>query len=68
MGAFSTVLVIALGVAAGANALAIDCRDTLLRSDHPDVQVVGIGLTDVVAARLIPVEPFRGSSPATRSR
>jgi mannose-1-phosphate guanylyltransferase/mannose-6-phosphate isomerase len=37
------------GVAAGPNALAIDCRDTLLRSDHPDVQVVGIGLEGVVA-------------------
>jgi mannose-1-phosphate guanylyltransferase/mannose-1-phosphate guanylyltransferase/mannose-6-phosphate isomerase len=37
------------GVAAGANAIAIDCRDSLLRSEHPDVQVVGIGLTDIVA-------------------
>ncbi|HET7408884.1 MAG TPA: mannose-1-phosphate guanylyltransferase/mannose-6-phosphate isomerase [Paracoccaceae bacterium] len=37
------------GVAAGPNTLAIDCRETLLRSDHPDVQVVGIGLEGVVA-------------------
>lgn len=36
-------------VAAGDNALAIDCRDTLLRSDHPDVQLVGIGLQGIVA-------------------
>ncbi len=36
-------------VAAGDNALAIDCRDTLLRSDSPDVQLVGIGLTGIVA-------------------
>lgn len=37
------------GVASGQNALAIDCRETLLRSDHPDVQLVGIGLEGVVA-------------------
>lgn len=37
------------GVAAGERTVAIDCRQTLLRSDHPDVQVVGIGLEGVVA-------------------
>lgn len=37
------------GVAAGSNALAIDCSEVLLRSDHPDVQLVGIGLEGVVA-------------------
>jgi mannose-1-phosphate guanylyltransferase/mannose-6-phosphate isomerase len=37
------------GVAAGRNALAIDCRGSLLRSEHPDVQLVGVGLTDIVA-------------------
>ncbi len=39
----------AAGVAAGSNVLAIDCRDSLLRSDHPDVQLVGLGLKDVIA-------------------
>lgn len=39
----------AAGVAAGPNALAIDCRETLLRSDHPDMQLVGIGLENIVA-------------------
>jgi mannose-1-phosphate guanylyltransferase / mannose-6-phosphate isomerase len=37
------------GVAAGQNALAINCRGSLLRSEHPDVQVVGVGLADIVA-------------------
>ena len=37
------------GVAVGQNAVAIDCRDVLLRSEHPDVQLVGVGLTDIVA-------------------
>jgi mannose-1-phosphate guanylyltransferase/mannose-6-phosphate isomerase len=37
------------GVAAGANAVAIDCRGSLLRSEHPDVQLVGFGLTEIVA-------------------
>lgn len=36
-------------VAAGENALAIDCSETLLRSDHRDVQLVGIGLERVIA-------------------
>ncbi len=37
------------GTAVSGGALAIDCRDTLLRADHPDVRVVGIGLEGVVA-------------------
>ncbi len=37
------------GTATQGGALAIDCRDTLLRSDHPDVRVVGIGLEGIVA-------------------
>jgi mannose-1-phosphate guanylyltransferase/mannose-6-phosphate isomerase len=37
------------GVATSAGALAIDCRDTLLRADHPDVRMVGIGLENIVA-------------------
>ncbi len=39
----------ASGTATRGGALAIDCKDTLLRSDHPDVRVVGIGLSGVVA-------------------
>lgn len=30
-------------------ALAIDCQDSLLRSDHPDMALVGIGLTGIIA-------------------
>ncbi|MGR3484436.1 MAG: mannose-1-phosphate guanylyltransferase/mannose-6-phosphate isomerase [Paracoccaceae bacterium] len=30
-------------------ATAVDCRDVLLRSEDPDVQVVGLGLRDVIA-------------------
>jgi mannose-1-phosphate guanylyltransferase / mannose-6-phosphate isomerase len=36
------------GVVADGNSTAIDCRDVLLRSDSDDLQVVGIGLTDVM--------------------
>ena len=36
------------GVVADANSTAIDCRDVLLRSDHADLQLVGIGLQDVM--------------------
>lgn len=36
------------GVVADRNSTAIDCRDVLLRSDDDDVQVVGIGLSDVM--------------------
>ncbi|MEM1344994.1 MAG: mannose-1-phosphate guanylyltransferase/mannose-6-phosphate isomerase [Pseudomonadota bacterium] len=39
----------AQGVAAGQNATAIDCHNTLLRADHPDVALVGIGLDNIVA-------------------
>ncbi|MEM6660883.1 MAG: mannose-1-phosphate guanylyltransferase/mannose-6-phosphate isomerase, partial [Pseudomonadota bacterium] len=37
------------GVAAGKNTTAIDCDRSLLRSDHPDVEVVGIGLKNIAA-------------------
>ena len=36
------------GVVADGNSTAIDCHDVLLRSDSDDLQVVGIGLTDVM--------------------
>lgn len=36
------------GVVADAHSTAIDCHDTLLRSDSEDLQVVGIGLRDLV--------------------
>ncbi|TBN43735.1 mannose-1-phosphate guanylyltransferase/mannose-6-phosphate isomerase [Paracoccus subflavus] len=36
------------GVVADDNSTAIDCHDVLLRSDSDDLQVVGIGLTDVM--------------------
>ncbi|MEO1774514.1 MAG: mannose-1-phosphate guanylyltransferase/mannose-6-phosphate isomerase [Pseudomonadota bacterium] len=37
------------GVAVTDGALAIDCRDSLLRSDDPDIRVVGLGLEGIVA-------------------
>jgi mannose-1-phosphate guanylyltransferase/mannose-6-phosphate isomerase len=37
------------GTATTAGSLAIDCRDTLLRSEAPGQRIVGIGLEDVVA-------------------
>ena len=37
------------GNALAGPALALGCHDTLLRSEHPDIQLVGIGLTDIVA-------------------
>jgi mannose-1-phosphate guanylyltransferase/mannose-6-phosphate isomerase len=37
------------GVALSDGALAIDCTDTLLRSDDPEMRVVGLGLDGVVA-------------------
>ena len=40
------------GVVAGARATAIDCRDTLLRSESEGTEVVGIGLDDVVAVAM----------------
>ena len=36
------------GVVADANSTAIDCRDVLLRSNTEDLQVVGIGLQDLM--------------------
>ena len=36
------------GVVTDGNSTAIDCHDVLLRSDSDDLQVVGIGLTDVM--------------------
>jgi mannose-1-phosphate guanylyltransferase/mannose-6-phosphate isomerase len=40
------------GVVAGAAATAIECRDTLLRSEDPRQQIVGIGLDDIVAVAM----------------
>lgn len=37
------------GTATSDGALAIDCRDTLLRSEAPGQRIVGIGLEDIVA-------------------
>ena len=37
------------GVATSGNALALDCRDTLLRSEAEGVELVGIGLEGIVA-------------------
>lgn len=37
------------GVATGGDALAMDCADTLLRSENPDQAIVGIGLDGIVA-------------------
>ena len=37
------------GVVTSGTALAIDCRDTLLRSESDALELVGIGLTDIVA-------------------
>jgi mannose-1-phosphate guanylyltransferase/mannose-6-phosphate isomerase len=39
----------ATGTATSAGALAIDCRDTLLRTEAPGQRIVGIGLEDIVA-------------------
>jgi len=36
-------------VAVSPGSLAIDCRNALIRSDHPDQRVVGIGLENIVA-------------------
>ncbi len=40
------------GVVARGAATAIDCRDTLLRSESPHLQLVGIGLQDIVAVAM----------------
>jgi mannose-1-phosphate guanylyltransferase/mannose-1-phosphate guanylyltransferase/mannose-6-phosphate isomerase len=37
------------GVVAGPGATAVDCRDTLLRSESVSTEIVGIGLTNIVA-------------------
>ncbi len=37
------------GVAQQGNVWAIDCKETLLRSDDPDMAMVGIGLNNIVA-------------------
>ncbi|MEM8597124.1 MAG: cupin domain-containing protein, partial [Pseudomonadota bacterium] len=37
------------GVAVSEGALAIDCRNSLLRSDDPDMRLVGLGLDGIVA-------------------
>ena len=42
----------AAGVATEGPATAIDCADTLLRSEDPDLQVVGIGLRDTVVVAM----------------
>ncbi|MGC1494881.1 MAG: mannose-1-phosphate guanylyltransferase/mannose-6-phosphate isomerase [Sulfitobacter sp.] len=40
------------GVAAQGAALAIDCKDTLLRSDNDALQIVGLGLENIVAVAM----------------
>ncbi|WP_136442087.1 mannose-1-phosphate guanylyltransferase/mannose-6-phosphate isomerase [Pacificoceanicola onchidii] len=40
------------GVVAEDNATAIDCRDTLLRSENPNLEIVGIGLENVMAVAM----------------
>ncbi len=40
------------GVAVSGNALALDCQDTLLRSEAEGLELVGIGLKDIVAVAL----------------
>ncbi len=42
----------ALGVATAGPATAIDCRDTVLRSESGDLEIVGIGLKDVIAVAM----------------
>ncbi|MEM6489736.1 MAG: mannose-1-phosphate guanylyltransferase/mannose-6-phosphate isomerase [Pseudomonadota bacterium] len=37
------------GVVCSEGALALDCRDTLLRSDDPDMRLIGLGLENVIA-------------------
>ncbi|TGD44056.1 mannose-1-phosphate guanylyltransferase/mannose-6-phosphate isomerase [Pseudotabrizicola sediminis] len=39
----------ASGNVSSANATAIDCEDTLLRSESPRIELVGIGLSDIIA-------------------
>lgn len=42
----------ARGNVCSAHATAIDCTDTLLRSDHETLELVGIGLSDIIAVAL----------------
>lgn len=42
----------AQGVSLGGAATAIDCRNSLLRSDHDGVEIVGIGLDGIVAVAM----------------
>ncbi|QFT62738.1 mannose-1-phosphate guanylyltransferase/mannose-6-phosphate isomerase [Roseivivax sp. THAF30] len=42
----------ATGTVTSDHATAIDCTDTLLRSESPEVELVGIGLTDIVAVAM----------------
>lgn len=42
----------AAGVVTSPAATAIDCTDTLLRSESPNLQLVGIGLTDIIAVAM----------------
>lgn len=42
----------AQGVVAAAGATAIDCRDTLLRSDSEQLEIVGIGLEGIIAVAM----------------
>ncbi len=42
----------ARGVVTRGNATAIDCDDTLLRSESPNLELVGIGLKDVIAVAM----------------
>lgn len=42
----------ATGVVTAGPALALDCKDTLLRSENEALQIVGIGLQDIVAVAM----------------
>src|SRR3546814_10814430 len=43
----------AAGVTVGGGATAIDCSDTLLRSDSDGMELVGIGLSNIIAVAKI---------------
>jgi len=40
------------GIVTSGNAMAIDCHNTLLRSESESMEVVGLGLTDIVAVAM----------------
>lgn len=42
----------AQGVAVTKNAHSIDCKNTLLRSESPSLELVGVGLTDIIAVAM----------------